>query len=498
MEKTKSVESALSKNTIDEKQADEIAVVGMVDALNSRRCNRELGMSFTSDIVKAVDISAEQISLILHSEVHLNLFKKIIRYDDSEWYADRPLDELRILLMKVANCNDYFEPKLKNMSSSGVIELKMADIESSDMLDRVDVVEKYCLFKEEIGGVAIAAGNRFSNPSVIYDILGYIRRDIELMIGRSCRCVNDYNQFSDIEFLNRRESARALEGALRIIDENCINDVLSVELYADIFSVLSEHKKFRSNLRKLAFALTFQKRVPLQGMFTELPEHPNINAIEQIDYFINKEVKGNVFKDVFKQERVNRRFERIFRTGPIEKRKYEISVRPISTREIQFIPTNGPLREFAAYIGDSCYAPQEKLFAENHPNVTAIIMKQVNSANGKERFVGSSLLIDSIDADGDKIAIIRALNPIENFINKLSIGDFFDQFTSYVKSAIGEEFTKVGIVIDGRAGGASTNRPLLFNYLKKLCDDGLLLPVSVRRDGTTINNFDISDKVYLL
>ena len=154
------------------------------------------------------------------------------------------------------------------------------------------------------------------------------------------------------------------------------------------------------------------------------------------------------------------------------------------------------LRELAAYIGDSCYTLQGKLLSEEHPNVTAIIMKQINRGTGEERFVGSSLLIDTTDVNGDRVAVIRALNPIENIINKLSVSDFYNQFTSYIKTVTQGYYSKVGIVIDNRAGGAATNRPMLFNYLKRLRDDGTLKLMPISKEDTVINGFDISDKVY--
>ncbi len=248
--------------------------------------------------------------------------------------------------------------------------------------------------------------------------------------------------------------------------------------------------------RKLAFALTFQRRLPLQSMYTKLPEQPNINAIEQIDYFVNEEVVGNIFDDAFEQDYIAQRFKRMCKTGPIEKGIHEKAATVGGTRKMQFIPTKGVLRELAAYIGDSCYTPQEELLAEKHPNVTAVIMKQINRGSGEERFVGSSLLIDTTDTNGNRVVVIRALNPIENIINKLSVSDFYDQFTSYIKSAVGDDCTGVGIVIDNRAGGAATNRPLLFNYLKRLRDDGTLESMEVSKNDTVLNGFDISDKVY--
>ena len=82
--------------------------------------------------------------------------------------------------------------------------------------------------------------------------------------------------------------------------------------------------------------------------------------------------------------------------------------------------------------------------------------------------------------------MIAGRKTIEGRLNREKFADY----------AVGDDCTGVGIVIDNRAGGAATNRPLLFNYLKSLRDDDILEPMEVSKSDTILNGFDISDKVY--
>lgn len=496
MEKRTNGEMLVSQTEPHDKFTDAIAVSGMANGIDRKRHDKDAGAELMLRIVDSADVSAEQILMILRSDEHLAAFKDIIRYNDTEWDVNRPSDELVVLLRHISSYQENDTLPVADMTASEIKDVRATSAEPTGTMERADVVEKYDLFRQELNSVASTAGNRFSNPAVLSDILAELKVKIESMLHQCEMDISTPVDLNEVEHMNKQKLSERLGAALAMIDDHLLSSTLDVVSYAELFPVLSRHKKLYTDLRKLAFALTFQRRLPLQNMFTKLPEQPTINAVEQIDYFINEEVVGNVFKDAFEQGHIAQKFRRMCKTGPIEKEMHNQAITTGNSRKIQFIPTKGALRELAAYIGDSCYTLEGELMAEKHPNVTAIIMKQINRGNGEERFVGSSLLIDTTDTNGDKVAVIRALNPIENIINKLSVSDFYNQFVAYVKSITEEEYAKVGIVIDNRAGGAATNRPLLFNYLKYLRDNGALRPLAVNKKDTTINGFDISDKVF--
>ena len=404
MENKNSLEFMPYLSETEERLAGNIATAGILNQISARKLEWCAISGFSSDILGCVDVNAEQISLILQSDIHLEAFKKIVRYNDTEWDVGRPSDELIVLLRRILNQPESSSIYPNTITESDVIEIRATDTRLTDSMERVDVIEKYGLFRQELNDVASTAGNRFSNPAVLEDIAIALNEDVEVILQKCTVDMLEPELLGGIEYANKQALVGQLEAVSETINSRLASGNIDIDTYAEIFPILSKHKKLHANLRKLAFALTFQHRLPLQGMFTKLPEQPNINAIEQIDYFINEEVVGNIFKDVFTQDHVAQKFKRMCKTGPISMDMHKESSIGESARKIQFIPTRGTLRELAAYIGDSCYTLQGKLLSEEHPNVTAIIMKQINRGTGEERFVGSSLLIDTTDVNGDRVS----------------------------------------------------------------------------------------------
>lgn len=475
-----------------------VEALGLLATVNTAEVGRESMTGFVADVIRDVDLNHEQILAMMENDILLNAFKGVIRYDETEWNIDNDSnqDDLAILLGKIyEHYNNDASVHATDLPTSSVIDIKAVGPKPVGAMARIDVLEKYSSLRSELSDVAIAAGNRFSNPGVLHDILGDLRNEVSNMLQEYDVDLRE-GYLTEIEQINKVSRINSFAEAIRTMNDALEDDSISLHTYIEVFPILSRHKRLHSHLRKLAFALTFQKRLPLQNMFTELPDEPNINAIEQIKYFLDDEVVGNVFNGAFDQKYLEYKFKRICKTGPIAKSIHSKTGNTDHVRKIQFIPTKNPLLEFSGYIGDTCYTPQTELIAKLHPNVTAVIMKQINQSTQEERFVGSCLLIDTTDEAGRPCIVIRALNPTENLINKLSVIDFYDHFTTYVKSAVSEKSARVGIVIDNRSGGAATNRPLLFNYLKKLRDEDELKKMSVNRQDTTINGFDISDKVY--
>lgn len=479
--------------TLKAKEALGLLATGNMVEISSSHENMT---GFVVDIIRDVNLTHEQILAMMENDTLLGAFKEVIRYDETEWNIDDDQGDLAILLGKIYEhySNDTLS-HAADLPASTIIDIRAVGPKPVGAMARIDVLGKYSSLRSELSDVAIAAGNRFSNPGVLHDLLGDLRNEVSSMLQK---CDTDLREgcSTEIEHTNKVSRIGAFAEVLSTMNDALRDDSIDLQTYVEIFPTLSKHKRLHANLRKLAFALTFQKRLPLQNMFTELPDEPNINAVEQIEYFLNDEVIGNVFSEAFEQKYLENKFKRICKTGPIAKSTHNKAGNTSYVRKVQFIPTKNPLLEFSGYIGDTCYTPQGELIAKLHPNVTAVIMKQINQGTQEERFVGSCLLIDTTDEAGKPCVVIRALNPTENLINKLSVSDFYDHFAAYVKSAASEKSARVGIVIDNRSGGAATNRPLLFNHLKKLRDEDKLKKMSVNRQDSTINGFDISDKVY--
>ena len=326
MENKSSLEFTSYLSETEERLAGNIATASVLNQINARRFERDVISDFSSDVLRRVDVNAEQISLILQSDIHLEEFKEIVRYNDTEWDVDRPSDELIILLRRILNQPESSSIYPDTIAESDVIEIRATDTRPTDSMERVDVIEKYGLFRQELNDVASASGNRFSNPAVLADIATALNEDVEAILQKCTVDMFEPELLGSIECINKQTLVEQLEKVRETINSRLVSGNIDIDAYAEIFPILSRHKKLHANLRKLAFALTFQRRLPLQSMFTKLPEQPNINAIEQIDYFVNEEVVGNIFKDVFIQDHVAQKFKRMCKTGPISMDIYKESL----------------------------------------------------------------------------------------------------------------------------------------------------------------------------
>lgn len=163
------------------------------------------------------------------------------------------------------------------------------------------------------------------------------------------------------------------------------------------------------------------------------------------------------------------------------------------TKSFEFIPTRGLLMEFSGHIADACWAEKSNI-GEEFPIFSSVTFAQ-NKGAKFERLAGASLLIEAKSKKGDNLLIIRGLNPLQNIINGLSTEDFYKKFIEYLKPIAEKMERKLAIVIDDHSGGSSTNRPVLFNYLKGLELKKVVLDTN---PNTEFNGYDITHDCFLV
>lgn len=184
MENKNSLEFMPYLSETEERLAGNIATAGILNQISARKLEWCAISGFSSDILGCVDVNAEQISLILQSDIHLEAFKKIVRYNDTEWDVGRPSDELIVLLRRILNQPESSSIYPNTITESDVIEIRATDTRLTDSMERVDVIEKYGLFRQELNDVASTAGNRFSNPAVLEDIAIALNEDVEVILQK--------------------------------------------------------------------------------------------------------------------------------------------------------------------------------------------------------------------------------------------------------------------------------------------------------------------------
>ena len=162
------------------------------------------------------------------------------------------------------------------------------------------------------------------------------------------------------------------------------------------------------------------------------------------------------------------------------------------TMDVALVPVRSALRLYAGDIGDACYAAKHELFAKgDYPNIqTMLFVTGRNTPN--ERLNGSVLFIETTDADGGRVLVVRANNPRENLLQQADgdalIAAVLDEARA---TAARRGIPRVGVVLDG-ASQASSNRSDVAAYYAKHFSDRPRIRLA-RTTETIFNGYGIWD-----
>jgi hypothetical protein len=145
----------------------------------------------------------------------------------------------------------------------------------------------------------------------------------------------------------------------------------------------------------------------------------------------------------------------------------------------------------SGHVADACWAGKYDSIAAEYPNITTLTFVR-DPGKPTERIVGSSLYIKTTNTQtGEPTIVLRGINPIENYINKVKVDDFWSSYLSYVRQ-ITPESTPIAVVIDGKSGAGTSNRPVISDFLTatvKPTTDGVPLELA---EDSTFNGYVLS------
>lgn len=320
--------------------------------------------------------------------------------------------------------------------------------------------------------------------------------------------VDVYSSFSMAIENERSEVARALENPPNDMARKSLEDraqmldsisIGSIEDMSDAFEKLYDRKKrpmltevFRTYGLYAAFKTQFQEN-NTPNFYSVSSTEPSAEDISKVLEFVQHVThqetweRNKFFATKAAQEGLNSLFhvkalenELQRMTGPVERG---------SAVTLEVVPSRDILTELSGQMGDACWAGTGIL--KDYPHVSSLSFFIDGDV------AGSSLLIDTETHLGEKITIIRGLNPLEGVINKLELESFMDQLTNYLGYVATKRGRSLAIVIDDHSGGASTNRPMLFAYLSGM-KRSLTQVKGIFDLGTRFNGYDITNDTYYL
>ncbi|MDL2342003.1 MAG: hypothetical protein QFB87_02920 [Patescibacteria group bacterium] len=226
-------------------------------------------------------------------------------------------------------------------------------------------------------------------------------------------------------------------------------------------------KGLDSVVRTIALARAFTKSSNASDLAQKVAvAELSHDALGSMDTLISYLVNDEVYRDYFKTDQSRKSFTKLSDTTSLRAQLTKLQQGAATGKStIQFVPSRGLLMEMSGHIADACWASKYDSIAEAFPNISSLTFVR-DRGTKNERLVGSCLLIDTIDENTkEPVLIVRGINPIENYINKVKVDEFAGALFEYVRSIAGDR--KVAAVFDAKPGRAATNRPILHQYLMK-------------------------------
>lgn len=490
----------------DGAQAVEREVLGLRHAGDAGiRELKEIARSFVTE-VKSASISPENLAKVQSSEFLARLLIAVTNYDTSGW-GPSGVVSLRELLghHDRAAAEGRIAPMPAAYRTSGVLEVAKLRTRSSESGPQwtEDLLTRFARLSE--------------NLRHAHSALTGVPRPFTYLLGKLGRGIAEH-----IEALERSIASGTLADGAPMNDMARRNMVARAQELKELtapeadgttqFPMLRSLRDFERNFQRLArvgelhddlrticFAWAMRQHPEWVDRLSDLrSDEPTLEHVSLVRDFVEHITNREVFEHYFSNRKGANIFRRMTSVAALDEailRTQGVGVSSDTTR-LQFVPTRGPLLELSGHIASACWAGKYPSVAAAMPNMTAVIMVRNPDDPGRTALAGAGLLIETTNASGEPILLVRGLNPLETYINHVSVADFYRKFTDWAQGIAAARGRRLAIVIDGRAGGAATNRPVLFGHLA--AERRKLTPVQVDPGDTVFNGYNVTQCAYLV
>ncbi len=264
----------------------------------------------------------------------------------------------------------------------------------------------------------------------------------------------------------------------------------SVRSLEQNFRLLAQNRNLHPQLRKFVFSRALYKHPESRSLVGDLQAQPSIKSVSNLREFTEHIVNLETFSQYFTDEKSATVFRNMLGVKSLDEaiaRRAKATTSTGKQTNIQFVPTRGIMMELSGHIGDACWAGKYESIAEAMPNMTAVIVKQ-SPGTKSERLTGAGMLIETKNSEsGEPTLLVRGLNPVENMIQNVAPGQFYDEFIGYARQIAARKGMRLGIVLDDHSGGATSNRPVLFEHIAKTVDK--TKPIRVPDEDVAFNGY---------
>lgn len=440
--------------------------------------------------------------LLYQSREIRSLFREFVRFDEAQ-YADNRKDEmlcnyveLQLTHPRAAVLPEGYEPS--DMYAISYFESS----EDSESLFTEDVESRYYRLLN-ILDTAIEQVGTYKLGTIPFE------SELNIIKGRIVQRIDAMQSaHQNLLVSGKDEQAIHLAGQIEALQSLYDSGLHSFEDLETKFDILARDSSIADALMTIltARALRFDPNISpemrrerfktIERIVDDLPDEPTIKGLSKMSELVNETILKNVYIPEFKNNATRVMIRDLFSVKALELAVDQLQNNNPhkSSAQIQFVPSKGVLLELSGHIADACWAEKYERIADEFPNITAVIMAR-HYKKGLPRLVGAMLLIETVEEQtGDPYVVIRGLNPIMNFINKVETDDFMDAVYDYTKKIAAARGRKLAITIDESHTAAGTNRPSIHEYT--FARRNHMPQVIVPENDTTFNDYEITDKVY--
>lgn len=425
-------------------------------------------VQLTPEVLQRVQLDTFYRSLVLSQyRVHEGEYRR-----DGAGGADWLIDDYLAHQAEITPLHPAFVPR--------TYEVRKHDTQRGEVQLTTDAVERLQVIT---GDIIAADGGR---AALMYDLLRELERQQRLLqqelTHMSDGSDEQYNALpAKAQRFYRGNAERRLKGArgaIALLEQGDAS-------FRELFVKAQTMDACVPLLRRLAIAeaLDDMNEPARESLMAIHSETAGVHEMRQLHDFLERIRAKHRFSDKKTMHRYNAMLSGAAFRRMID--RYEGHYARKETIDVTFVPDRGLAMELSGYVADACWT-QEASITRRFPQVTAVIMKRPLQGSPVGRLIGSLLLIETESTDGDKVLVMRGINPIENQINKMDGAAFLDAAVSYCREMAGAMGCIPAIVLD-QQGGASTNREAVFRAI----DQQYLLaePVIIDNPDATFNGY---------
>lgn len=450
----------------------------------------------------SAEVSDETLEKVIHSEVYAGIMLKLYRVDISEFAANESFTVKSVL---EKHHKLYREGKLSPMPAEYTeLRTELAVLEERSVGLTKDAVERYQVLKHDIFAAADSLSEAHPFQKHLEKIGIKMMEESERLAMEAETLTNQdiADRAGAFKLRNIEEKQAALSELMaearagKYVGKDFV--LRSPEAMSHVFGQLEKFDVLHSDLRQIIFAWALRKNPVLLEELKALSENPSVDELATVRSFIEQIVNQETFGSYFSDKKLATRFKKLSSVRSIDEAlvRHQQETSSTKTVPLTLTPTRSAAMELSGYVGDACWAGKYESIVEEFPNITALILKRGEKGSNTERLVGSALLIETVDDSGDGVLLLRGINPIENFVNKVRIEDFYQSVTSYCRDIATKRGLRPAVVIDTMSGASGTNRPVIHEYQERMRDK--MQQIIVDNATSNFNGYDVSQKSYAL